>query len=185
MSEEGLTTISPQSSYEEDEQGDFTRWRFDIGEQLRDFEHGMTGERKTRDRDGLEKWEPIEGITPSMTAEGAREIVSPLKVLVNQVTLLSGLERNEILSTCKDINDDIVGMIFDNWELWKIDKSKMDMIVSKTKRFLFLALKQAEGARTLDSLTKVEQIIRRFSDNKKDEGINLSPFNRGEKGEST
>jgi len=105
MSEEGLTTISPQSSYEEDEQGDFTRWRFDIGEQLRDFEHGMTGERKTRDRDGLEKWEPIEGITPSMTAEGAREIVSPLKVLVNQVTLLSGLERNEILKTCKDIND--------------------------------------------------------------------------------
>ena len=180
MSEEGLTAISPQSTYEEDDQGDFTRWRFDIGEKLRNFEHEMIGERKIRDKEGVENWEMIKGVTPSITAEGAREIVSPLNILVNQVTMLSGLERNEILKPCKDINDDIVGMIFDNWEKWEIDKSKMDMIVSKTKRFLFLALKQAEGARTLDSLTKVEQIIRRFSDNKKDDGINLSPFNRGE-----
>jgi hypothetical protein len=167
------------SAYYDEEYTDFTKWRFAIKEQLEELEHDLIGEVKVKNPDGEEIWCRLEGFSPMMTRESAREFISLCKIIVSKVTFLSDLTLNEILKIMRDIDVEMTDMLFDNWDKWDIDKSRLGMIHIKITRFIFIALKQAQNAKTLESLTKIEQIRRVFDETKKkDEGVKLSPFPR-------
>ena len=164
------------SVYTGEDPTDFTKWRFDVNEMLRELEHDLLGEIKVVDKEGEEKWENPASFTPTMSREGAREVISLCKTIVNKVTSLSMLDINEIHMIMRNLNMALVDSLFDNWKKWDVDKGRLDIIVVKTTRLMFIALKQALGAKTLDSLTKVEQVKRVFNEGRKEEGIKMSPF---------
>jgi hypothetical protein len=178
-------TYEPQylpDSYIGEDQQDFTKWRFDVAEMLRELEHELLGESKAYDKDGVEKWVKKGDVSATMTYSGAREVVSMCRMAVNKVTMLSGLEKNEIRLITREFNLALVDILFDNWKAWEVDKGKLDMIVVKTTRLVFIALKHAQDSNTLNSLTKVEQIKRVITGgDKKDDGLRLNPFGGGNK----
>lgn len=168
------------STYMGQDETDFTKWRFDVNEMLREFEHDLLGEIKVKDKDGEEKWENPTEYSATISKEGAREVISMCKTIVNKVTFLSLLDLNEIKMIMRNLNQSLVDSLFDNWKKWNVDKGRLDMIVVKSTRLMFIALKQAQGAKALDSLTKIEQIKRIENIGpKKEEGVRLSPFGRG------
>jgi len=179
MSEEAYEPRTFSNIYQGEDSNDFTKWRFDVGEMLRELEHDLLGEIKTVDKGGEEKWENPDEFTPTMTWEGSREVISLCKTIVNKVAFLSFLELNEIHKIMRNLNQSLVDSLFDNWKKWEVDKGRLDIIVVKTTRLMYVALKQAQGAKALDSLTKIEQIKRIETIGKKEEGIKLSPFRRG------
>ena len=170
----------PSQQYMEDENQDFTKWRFDVAEMFRDMYHELLGEIKVSDKNGVEKFIRMPGADATMTEEGAREIVSMCGIAINKVTMLSGLEKNEIRLITREFNLALVDVLFDNWSKWKVDKGRLDMIVIKATRLVFVALKHSQDSNTLNSLTKVEQIKRVISSGeKKSDGLKLNPFGGG------
>ena len=64
------------STYYGEDPTDFTKWRFDVNELLRELEHDLLGEIKVLDKDGIERWVNPRDYTATMTREGVREIIS-------------------------------------------------------------------------------------------------------------
>lgn len=178
MSEEGQYEPRFSSIYAGEDPTDFTKWRFDVNEMLRELEHDLLGEVKIVDKDGEEKWENPPEFTPTMSREGAREIIAMCKKMIGKVSSLSILNINEIKFLMRRLDFSLTDKFFDNWQKWNLDKDRLT-IKDDICSFIFIALKQALEAKTLDSLTKVEQIKRVFTEGKKEEGVKLSPFGRG------
>lgn len=182
MSEENVMGYDPRvfsSQFYGEDQNDFTKWRFDVDELLRDLTHDLLGEVKVVDKDGTEKWVTPEDITASMTKEGARELVSLCRASIGKIPSLSVLNDNEIRFVLRRLATSLSDILFDNWEKWKIDQDRLGVTKDKIEHLIFFALKQALNAKTLDSLTKVEQIKRLITGDNKKDGIQLSPFGRG------
>jgi hypothetical protein len=168
----------PGMQYMEEETQDFTKWRFDYAEMFREMEHELIGEIKTVDKAGVEKFVKLPGYSPMLTQEGAHILVSIARDLVNKITVLSGLEKNEILFLMRRLEINLAGAIFDNWTKWEMDKDRADLIIQKFDT-VFVTLKHAQGSNTLNSLTKIEQIKRVYNEGVKKEGLNLNPFGGG------
>ena len=170
----------PGSAFTDDEQNDFTRWRFEVDEMFRIFEQELLGRTKVYDRDGMEVFQEAKGVVPTMTFEGAREVIAMCEIAVNKVTMLSGLEKNEVRLITREFNLALVDVLFDNWKKWKVDKGRLDMIVVKSTRLVFVALKHSQDALTLNSLTKVEQVRRNISEGgPKKDTLKLNPLGGG------
>ena len=167
------------SIYTGEDPTDFTKWRFDVNEMLREIEHDLLGEIKVVDKDGIEKWTNPDDFTPITTREGARELISLCKKMISKISSLSILDLNEIKFLMKRTDVSLTDKFFDNWQKWELDKDRLT-IKDDICSFIFIALKQALEAKTLDSLTKVEQIKRVFTEGRKEEGIRLAPFGKRE-----
>lgn len=136
---------------------DFTKWRFNPEEILLVLEHDLKGDQYNEAK-GI--WETTN--KKLLNDEGVRTIISLVRTSINKVTFLSNLTMEEITIICRDLNLALVDTLFFKWESFQLEKDHLDLIVSKVMNFIFVGMKQAENGLTMESLSKMEKIVRSY-----------------------
>ncbi len=159
---------------------DFTKWRFNPEEILLVLEHDLKGDQYNEKK---AMWEPTD--KKLLNDEGVRTIISLVRTSINKVTFLSNLTMEEITTICRDLNLALVDTLFFKWESFELEKDHLDLIVSKIMNFIFVGMKQAENGITMESMTKMEKVVRSYEHTKqKKSGFSaFGPFGgKGEEG---
>jgi hypothetical protein len=98
---------------------------------------------------------------PLMNDIGVSNMILLTRSIVNQNTIMSSLEKEEIARLIIQLGDDIIDNLTLNWKYYGItDKSKLDLIVSIILNLSYPALKRAlfGGEKRFLGTTIVENI---------------------------
>jgi hypothetical protein len=151
---------------------DFDKWRLDtetIAEQLEYQLKGFVWDKN------LKKWVQGENI-PAMNSVGAIEVSNVIRDLSNRVTFLSELDDDKIMNICLDINQELVGLLFMNWDAFEIRKENAGWVVAKIMNIVYIGLLRAKGRGEAEIMARQEIISRNINTNE-NRGGGWSPLN--------
>jgi len=93
---------------------------------------------------------------PKMNQEGIENVWFVLESHINQNTILSHLDKNEIRNIMDSLSDDLVDDLSLNWKKYGIEKkTDLDTINNSIIVNIYLALKRAEGQNEKNWLSKI------------------------------
>ncbi len=142
------------------------------------IEHFLAGEEY--DEENL-KWKETK--IPLMNKQGVKSIMTDIRAVVNQNTILSNLDEKEINTIIIQLSDTIIIKLMQSWKEFEVSKPELNTIVLSILHMAYPALKRAwqQGERNWHkTVTRAElqTIIREQPPPRREEGRRRSFLGR-------
>jgi len=150
---------------------EFSRYRLAFDDVLEQVKHKLLQEQFD---ENTNKWVPIPGVEPLTNQRGTFCILTGLELNLNKNNVMSNLSEKDIKSIAARHRNNLINLLFKNYEEFEIKRENLDFIVDDINTIFYCELRRAwqAGERaSIDQHTqRIEQIQRQEGTNAKSPG---------------